>query len=120
MNAQPTHPHEEWYPEDYQQCKLLKIYADGTRAFMWQSSVCIDLGDWSNGHEDLAARFSAWASEFPLEFDDQIAMVPSDPKWQDWKRRGFELAKEVRAIVPDDYTIFYYPFQGEKYEIRKA
>ena len=120
MSDQPNHPHEDWYPENYEQVRLLKIYPDISGQFMWQGSVCINLGDWFIGHEELEVRFSAWADEFPYEYDDIIEVAPSDPKWQDWKRRGFELAKEVRAIVPDEYTIFYYPFGGEKHEIRKA
>ena len=119
MENKPTHPHENWYPDDEEECRLLKIYPDSCGAFMWQAGVCINLGDWERGHEDLETRFAAWADEFPDHPDDPEA-DPADPKWQDWKRRGFELAKEVRAIVPADYTIFYYPFANETYEIRNA
>jgi|GEM_PF-2493195 len=116
METKPTHPHEKWDPDNYEQCKLLKIYPDSGGAFMWQADVCINLGDWEDGHEDLATRFAAWADEFPDHPDDP-APDPDEPKWRDWKHRGFKLAQEVRKIVPDVYTVFYYPFANETYEI---
>jgi len=121
MNGKPpTHPHENWYPDDYALCRLLKIYPDSLGAFMWQAGVRIDLGDWEAGHEDLASRFSAWADEYPDHPKDERKVVSSDPQWQDWKKRGFNLAQEVRVIVPEDYAIFYYPFSNEKFEIKRA
>ena len=116
----PSHPHEEWYPDDYELCRLLKIYPDALGAFMWQAGVCINLGDWGTGNEELEARFGKWADEhFDCEFAE-IEIESTDPKWQEWKKRGFSLAQEVRNIIPDEYTIFYYPFKDEKYEIKKA
>jgi hypothetical protein len=117
MNQRPTHPHEEFDMDDYDQCMLFKIYPDSCGSYMWQAGVCVNLGEWVIGNEDLDARFAAWADEFPDHPNDP-SPVPTDCKWQDWARRGLELAKEVRAIVPDDYTIFYYPFTAEPCEIQ--
>lgn len=117
-DAEPTHPHEMWHPDDYEQCRLLKIYPDSVGAFMWQAGICINLGDWEQGNEDLERRFSAWANEYPDLPEEMKRVDPNDPKWQDWKLRGLALAKEVRAIVPAEYTIFYYPFDRKKIEIR--
>jgi hypothetical protein len=123
----PTHPHEDWntWEQDFKDCRLLKIYPDYGGAFMWQADVCIDLGDWAVGHEDLERRFEAWSEEVPDPLIDPDTGWPQSlvdrnaPRWQDWLRRGYELAKEVRAVVPSDYVIWYCPF-GEIYEIDNA
>jgi hypothetical protein len=60
----------------------------------------------------LEARFSAWADEFPDHPKDPDP-DPTAPEWQDWDRRGFELSKEVRAIVPEEYMIIYHGLTGE-------
>lgn len=112
MNTTPMHPRENFASEDYEECRLFRIYPDSLGSFMWQAGVNINLGEWTEGNEDLEARFSAWADEFPDHPKDPDP-DPTAPEWQDWDRRGFELSKEVRAIVPEEYMIIYHGLTGE-------
>ncbi len=118
----PKHPHEDYYPDDETLCRLLKVYPDTCSAFLWQAGVCVS-GDDFGGSADLETRFSKWADEFPGEPKDWQGLDFQDEHWQGWKQRGQLLCEELRRTLPQEYTMFCYPFpdpHNEPIEIKNS
>ena len=116
MNSHPTHPHQDHDPDDFESCRLLKIYPDYAGAYLWQASVCTSIIEF-NGSEDLESRFEAWAYEWEkVDFLEQT-IDPNDPQWRTWEECGIVLSREFRQVLSPDFTLWFYGLRTEPVQI---
>ena len=117
----PDQPNDgDWEEDDFENCRLLKIFPDHGPSYIWQGGVSTDIIDFG-GSEALNEQFYAWAEEWAAL--DELHLLSGEmfhygSVSHSWELKGLMLAIELRRVLPNKFELWYCSVGGDAVRVR--